>query len=83
LFWTPLEDTSRQLMTDSEDNRPLLHPERQLVTEMEREECTGRRAALLRNMEDIGLDYSHMPDPQEGPPTLEHMNKVCKRKVNS
>jgi hypothetical protein len=83
LFWTPLEDTSRRRMTDNEDNRPLLHPQGQLVNEMEREACTGKRAALLSNVEDTGLDYFYMPDPQERPPTLGHMSKVCKTKVNS
>jgi hypothetical protein len=77
LFWTPLEDTTRRLMTESEDNRPLLNPEGQLEHEMEREACTGKSGALLTDMEDTGLDYSYMPNPREGPPALAHMSKVC------
>jgi hypothetical protein len=70
-------------LTDSEDNRPLLHPEGQLVHKMEREACTGKRGALLRDMEDTGLDNSYMPNPREGAPALVHMSKVCNREDRS
>jgi hypothetical protein len=83
LFWIPLEDTTRRLMTDSEDNRPLLHPEGQLVHDMEREACTGKRGALLRDMEDTRLHYSYMPNSREGRPTLGHMSKMCNREDRS
>jgi hypothetical protein len=67
-------------MTDNEDGRPVPRSEGQLVTEMEREACTGKRAAFLRNMEDTGL---YMPDPQEGRPALGHMSMVRKKEVQS
>jgi hypothetical protein len=81
LFWTPLDDPSRQLVADSEDNLPSLQPEGRLVTEMEREAFSAKPSALLRGMEISELDYSHLPNPQEGPPSLGHMKKV--RKVSA
>jgi hypothetical protein len=57
LFWVPLDDPSRQLVADSEDNLPILHPEGRLVTEMEREAGSAKHSALLRDMENSELDY--------------------------